>query len=45
MSGDGYDINISKDVDSGKWTVDSSDADLNYSYKDLVKAFTGGIKY
>ncbi len=43
MSGDGYEINLTKDTDTGKWTVDTSDSDQNYYYDDLIQAFTGGI--
>lgn len=43
MPGDGYELKLTKDTDTGKWTVDTSDADSNYDYKNLIDAFIGGI--
>lgn len=43
MDGEGYEINLTKDVDTGEWTVDTSDQTGNYDYKQLVQAFIGGL--
>ncbi|MGT2958943.1 DUF4352 domain-containing protein [Streptococcus bovimastitidis] len=43
MNGEGYEINLTKDADTGEWTVDTSDATGNYDYKQLIQAFIGGL--
>lgn len=43
MNGDGYQINLTKDTETGKWKVDTSDSTSNYDYKNLVEAFIGGV--
>ncbi|CAM4112165.1 methionine ABC transporter ATP-binding protein [Streptococcus penaeicida] len=43
MDGEGYEINLTRDTDTGEWTVDTSDDTGNYDYKQLVQAFIGGL--
>ncbi|GAA3014402.1 DUF4352 domain-containing protein [Tetragenococcus solitarius] len=41
IDGDGYKLNLTKE--DKQWTVDSSDSNDNYDYKDLEISFMGGL--
>lgn len=43
MPGEGYVVRLTKDKDSNKWTLDSSDRSDNYGYKELQSAFMGNL--
>lgn len=43
MPGEGYAIKLTKDKDSNKWKIDSSDNSDNYSYEYIVQAFMGNL--
>lgn len=43
MPTDGYTLKLQRDSDSGKWKVDTTESSSNYSYDDLLEAFSGGM--
>lgn len=43
MPGEGYAVRLTKDKDSNKWKLDSSDNSDNYGYESLMSAFLGNI--
>lgn len=42
VDGDGYKLNLNKEDE--QWTVDSSDSNDNYDYKELEASFMGGLR-
>lgn len=42
MDGNGYKLNLTKEEE--QWTVDTSDSNDNYDYKELEASFMGGLR-